>query len=573
MAESRAIETQAPLLPRFSPLVFCLLCGLAMAYGWGWRGSYGHEAGAMLPGALLGMAICLGSGRVDWHRRTALAGLCGAVGWAWGGALSNMEQTFYVVSDSLPDVLWAFGGIFLVGMLWSGMGSAILSYALTLPRSVLNGFLGPLFANGIALLIGFVVLFAIPELRQKYFTIVETHFHDSKVLPATIILVSSAIYWLVRPTERQQARLFLLGAAAWWVGYLVLVKFGGILLAPPNRSESWGGFVGVLVLLLIDLLRQRNFAGLRLALGGALTGGMAFVLALFFTHPLVVRWGPFEHTTITNTWKMTEESFGFFMGLGVALTTLGLIRGNLHPPAEDAPRATSDQTAAFVLLIVMMWMNLRGNVNQWGPQRYDLLPHHAVAGLFAWQWFFVTGAVLTILGLYVFWRLRRGTFDALLPPTAFGKGAMLFLLVLWTGQTAVALHRFADIKSGSNVLVEVGYWLLAAFTTLALLTRVPVGKTDCVVSTAPDLNGPEPSDVCWKPGVRHWLLWGTVPVLVIACTYGAMAMQDGPLTTKARLRFGPNAYWRTELEKKHREASQGLPEEKPKSDLNPRSVK
>jgi hypothetical protein len=551
------MQARSKQVPTFNAVAFCLLCALAMSYGWGWRGSYGHEAGAMLPGALLGMAVCLGSGRADWHRRTALAGMCGAVGWAWGGALSNMEQTFYVVSDSRPDVLWAFGGIFLVGMLWSGMGSAILSFALTLPRLVLNGFVGPLIANGAALLASFLVLFALPELRRDYFAFVDTHFHDTKVLPATIILVTSSIYWIVRPSERRQAGLFVMGAAAWWAGYLALVKFGGILLAPPNRSESWGGFVGVLAVLLIELSRQRNRAGLRLALGGALSGGFAFVLALFLTHPLVVRWGPFAGTTITNTWKITEESFGFFMGLGVAISALGLIRGRLQSPAEDGERARSDLFAACVLLIVMMWMNLRGNVNQWGPQRYDLLPHDRIGGLLAWEWFFLTGVVLTAVGLYLLWRIHQRTLDALLPPTSFGKGAMLFLLVLWTGQTAVALHRFADVKSGANVLVEVSYWVLAALTTLVLLTRVPPN----LASEAQTIDGPESSNTCWLPGTAYWVSWAAVPALLVGFTYGAMAMQNGP-HPKGRLRFGPKAFWRTELEKKQKPSVSGAADDR-----------
>jgi hypothetical protein len=69
----------------------CLMAALVMAYGWGYRGIVGHEGGAMVPGALLGMAICLASGRGDWYRRTAVAGLFGAVGWAWGGSMSYME--------------------------------------------------------------------------------------------------------------------------------------------------------------------------------------------------------------------------------------------------------------------------------------------------------------------------------------------------------------------------------------------------------------------------------------------------------------------------------------------------
>ncbi len=38
-----------------------VLAGLAMSLGWGIRGDYGHEAGAMVPGAMLGLSICLAS--------------------------------------------------------------------------------------------------------------------------------------------------------------------------------------------------------------------------------------------------------------------------------------------------------------------------------------------------------------------------------------------------------------------------------------------------------------------------------------------------------------------------------
>ena len=36
-----------------------VLAALAMSVGWGFRGDYGHEAGAMVPGALLGLAILI----------------------------------------------------------------------------------------------------------------------------------------------------------------------------------------------------------------------------------------------------------------------------------------------------------------------------------------------------------------------------------------------------------------------------------------------------------------------------------------------------------------------------------
>ena len=57
-----------------------LVIALAMSVGWGFRGNYGHEYGAMVPGALVAMAICLASWREDWYRRIAYFGVFGALG-------------------------------------------------------------------------------------------------------------------------------------------------------------------------------------------------------------------------------------------------------------------------------------------------------------------------------------------------------------------------------------------------------------------------------------------------------------------------------------------------------------
>ena len=69
-------------------LVGIMLSGMAMSVGWGFRGDYGHEAGAMVSGALLGLAICLASSRQDWWHRSTIMAMCGAVGWAFGGQMS-----------------------------------------------------------------------------------------------------------------------------------------------------------------------------------------------------------------------------------------------------------------------------------------------------------------------------------------------------------------------------------------------------------------------------------------------------------------------------------------------------
>ncbi|MEO2049308.1 MAG: hypothetical protein ABGX16_22350 [Pirellulales bacterium] len=97
----------------------------------------------MLPGALLGLVLCLGSGRLDWHRRAAVVGLFAAFDWAWGGSISYVEQTFYVLSDSFPDVLYGYTVLFFISAWWAGCGGALLDLGLTEPRSELESLTRP----------------------------------------------------------------------------------------------------------------------------------------------------------------------------------------------------------------------------------------------------------------------------------------------------------------------------------------------------------------------------------------------------------------------------------------------
>ena len=60
--------------PTLRLVAYPALAAVLMAYGWGYRGTVGHEAGAMVPGALLGLALCLGSGRQGQECRTRRPG-------------------------------------------------------------------------------------------------------------------------------------------------------------------------------------------------------------------------------------------------------------------------------------------------------------------------------------------------------------------------------------------------------------------------------------------------------------------------------------------------------------------
>ena len=317
-------------------LKFCALAAITMAYGWGYRGTVGHEAGAMVPGALLGLVLCLGSDRLDWHRRAAVAGLFAAVGWAWGGSISYMEQTFYVMSDSFPDVLYGYSMLFFIGALWAGCGGAILGLGLTESRSELERLVRPFVAVCTVFFLVYLYFVFMPEHKEAYETFTVRHFHDGDWLSATLTLVVSAAYWMARPQDRRGAALFFWVAVAWWIGYGLLTKLGGLRLAPLHRSESWGGVLGVLVALIIYLVRRENRAALMLCLYGCVGGGLAFALAVFIHHPLALHWGPFESVQLRiPAWRIAEISFGFFMGLALALGARRLVRGGLAPPCEE----------------------------------------------------------------------------------------------------------------------------------------------------------------------------------------------------------------------------------------------
>ena len=103
---------------------FCLATALSLSLGWGIRGNFGHEYGAMIPGALAALAVCLMSGRPDWHARAAEFALLGVLGWSFGGSISYMQVVAYTHSGHSQSVLYGFACLFVIGFLWAAPGGA-----------------------------------------------------------------------------------------------------------------------------------------------------------------------------------------------------------------------------------------------------------------------------------------------------------------------------------------------------------------------------------------------------------------------------------------------------------------
>src|ERR1044071_7357499 len=123
---------------------------LSLSIGWGIRGNFGHEFGAMIPGALAAMAAVLLSRREDWWRRIAYFAFFGALGWSFGGSLSYMQVISYTHSGHSGSVLYGFACLFLIGFLWAAMGGAGTALPAVLDRNRLTEFFAPLTAVFIA---------------------------------------------------------------------------------------------------------------------------------------------------------------------------------------------------------------------------------------------------------------------------------------------------------------------------------------------------------------------------------------------------------------------------------------
>src|SRR5258708_1161322 len=126
------------------PALMIILAALAMSIGWGFRGNYGHEAGAMVPGALLGLAISLTSRPPDWQARGGTLAFLGPLGWAFGGQVGYGGVIDYAWGSSFNDVFYGYACLLLIGGLWGGMGAGVLALALTESSETLERWCRPL---------------------------------------------------------------------------------------------------------------------------------------------------------------------------------------------------------------------------------------------------------------------------------------------------------------------------------------------------------------------------------------------------------------------------------------------
>ncbi|TKJ33188.1 MAG: hypothetical protein CEE38_21265 [Planctomycetes bacterium B3_Pla] len=491
-----------------------VLAALAMSVGWGFRGDYGHEAGAMVPGALLGLAICLASGREDWWQRSTIMAMCGAVGWAFGGQMSYGRVIGYTASSSLPNVAYGYACLFLIGGLWAGIGTAILSLSVTESRSYLERFAGPLVAL-------WLVWFAM-DLTGLTGWLAETwYLNDTDWLAASSALLVAGVYAVVVPRCRPACAFIMVLAAGWWAGYIILTGLSGLHMTPP-RSDNWSGCVGLFVALILYLVRRQNRAALMIALCGFLAGGIGFAVGDFVNMLGRAQWGPIgrlEALQGLDYWKWMEQLFGLIMGAGVGMVFLRCVRPKLAPPAEDEDGRNLNTVGLVFLLIVMMWSNLHKNVLNWA--KGDHIPDHFFGVRTEW-WFLLVGLLLSAAVLMAIIRRRRQELP-LAPSSAFGRGQLLFLLILWVAIAGAFVQAFPGMARKGAFFVHTTFWITGGICSLVVLSLSGKPRTPTDLQLTP-------SDISWRPGVRYWIGWLLVPILILLLAYLTVSSHDGPLS-------------------------------------------
>jgi len=113
-----------------------LFPAITMSLGWGLRGYIGGgPLGAMIPGALAGLALCLLLRR-DAHSSAVIAALA-AVGVGFGGQMTYGQTIGLAVAESTRA--WGLLGLTVKGGLWGLLGGAVIGLALERQRVSLAG--------------------------------------------------------------------------------------------------------------------------------------------------------------------------------------------------------------------------------------------------------------------------------------------------------------------------------------------------------------------------------------------------------------------------------------------------
>ncbi len=506
-----------------------LLTALSLSIGWGIRGNYGHEIGAMIPGVLAAIAVVLAVDRPDWHRRIVYFGMFGAIGWSFGGGMSYGQVIAYTHSGHSPTQLYGFASLFLIGFLWGAVGGAGTALPAVLSRDRLTEFFTPLIAVfAVWMAQGKVESWLEPvnsDFRQEGLL----YWYDSDWLASLTAIATILILAAIRRRLDEASKLMLCMAAGWFAAFVLLVPVLGIRMTPP-RGDNWAGSVGMVAGMLV-YFEWRKLRALTLAsLICGFVGGFGFASGQL-TKLMWIKTG-----WQTNWHSVLEQTYGFINGLGVAIAMLLLAART--PRVSDEPRErrwTEDFALCFVLLGVT-WLNLIRNPEAW--LKAKTFPE-TILHLSAFTWFHLAYAVLSAVVIWLLLRHRRQPL-AFIPTNWLGRGQLLYLVFLWwivIGNFDRSVVNFAP----QRLITEGVIFLNATICTLILLSGVPA-----TVAVAEAETEKDPFGALLKKAVAVGMLATVISLLADWGLTRVMFGNELAGFSAKHIRFGPDATATTE---------------------------
>lgn len=412
-------------------IVTAVLMAAAGGLGWGIRGQYGHETGAMIAGVLMGWVVALrflpGVPVLKMFRTVSMC----ALGISIGGSMTY-GQTLGLTQNAEVIGNWsAFGwgmlGLAIKGGIWFGFAGLFLGLALSQAQMRTRDIL---------------VLFVVGGL----------------VYPLGIWLWNSPF----DPSRNQLPWLYFSETPAWYPSKESL----------KPRPECWGGLLLSLVGMTVMLgWRMQTVLAGRLAAWGLLAGAVGFpagqcVQAYHaWNAEQMAESANAALLSLVNWWNMMEMTFGAVAGgiLGLGLC-MHRDKFNMAMSATNEPLSTSWETLLLsfhlVLLMASTVMDLPA-VELY--QQYGLLlvvlPTIGVLGGQLWPFLLPTLIVLLPIVLKTaqhFSDLQAGTGD----PIATGWSSWLLLALPTLLMLVFAATAYGWRNKSSSLLLS--RWGLAS---------------------------------------------------------------------------------------------------------------
>ena len=299
------------------PLWLTILCGAAAGgMGWGIRGQYGHETGAMLAGVLVGFALLLCAGSHLRLTTSLQAVALLAIGVGFGGSETygqtiGLTQNHDVIGNTAA---WAWGmlGLFIKGGLWIGIAGAFFGSALGGIRWNIRTICTAITLMMLAFILGEVALNTPFDPLQK------------KLPP---LYFSADWYW----------------------------QPNAVNLKP--RPERWGGLLFAwLTLLGYRGIYLKDILCLRFGMIGFLAGGVGFAGGQCWQSAHAWYPGRFKSVlgttdSLMNWWNMMEITFGTIWGAAFGAAVYRF-RKEIRDPSEVIARADMPPWLIYALALL-----------------------------------------------------------------------------------------------------------------------------------------------------------------------------------------------------------------------------